>query len=295
MLHSGKKNYHMACKFPSIAIYANDQKPKAVEVARELLAGPVGEHACVGDVITGKLDPERIKHCGYLMVVGGDGTILSAVRDLNGFQIPIIGVNVGKLGFLARYSIDELVEEFDSLVKAGLNVITDHELLHCKLAGPEGEIGSSLVVNEVAVVAGPPFRMIDLTIKIGDDHLSSCAGDGMIISTPIGSTAYNLSAGGPILASGLETIVITPLAAHSLNFRPVVVGNDKPIKLWCNSRAARVLIDGQVDMTMSPDEHIEITRAEFGFKLVQNPKYSQWQVLNQKLHWGRLPGYNNIG
>ena len=285
----------MVCKTPSIAIYANDKKPRAVEVAKELLAGPVGEHACVGEVIIGDLEADTIKHCGYLMVVGGDGTILSAVRSLNGFQIPIIGVNVGKLGFLARFSIEELVKEFDTLVSAGLNVVTDHELLMCELYGPEGVVDSSLVVNEVAVVAGPPFRMIDLSISIGKDHLSNCAGDGMIISTPIGSTAYNLSAGGPILGSGLETIVITPLAAHSLNFRPVVVGNDQPIKLCCNSRDARVLIDGQVDMTMGKDQHIVITRADFGFKLVQNPKYSQWQVLNQKLHWGRLPDYNNIG
>ena len=284
----------MACKTPSIAVYANDKKPRAVEVARELLAGPVGEHACVGEVIIGELNPDAIKHCGYLMVVGGDGTILSAVRDLNGFQIPIIGVNVGKLGFLARFSIDELVRKFDKLVNAGLNVITDHELLQCELVGPEGTLNSSLVVNEVAVVAGPPFRMIDLSIEIGKDHLSNCAGDGMIISTPIGSTAYNLSAGGPIIASGLETIVITPLAAHSLNFRPVVVGSDQPITIRCNSQDARVLIDGQVDMTLSKDQHIVINKAKSGFKLVQNPKYSQWQVLNKKLHWGRLPDYNNI-
>ncbi len=286
----------MACKIPSIAIYANDKKKRAVEVAKELLDGPVGEHACVGEVLTGELKSETIKHCGYLMVVGGDGTILSAVRMLDGFQIPIIGVNVGKLGFLARFSIDELVSEFDTLVKAGLNVITDHELLQCELKGADGNvIESSLVVNEVAVVAGPPFRMIDLSVEIGTDHLSNCAGDGMIISTPIGSTAYNLSAGGPILASGLETIAITPLAAHSLNFRPVVVGSDQPITIRCNSRDARVLIDGQVDMDMSSDQHIIITRATSGFKLVQNPKYSQWQVLTQKLHWGRLPDYNNIG
>lgn len=280
------------CKSPSIAVYANAGKPQSVETAKKLLNGVLGDHVCHQDVITGEIDQDKIKNCSYLMVVGGDGTILSAVRELNGYQIPIIGVNVGKLGFLARFSVNELEQEFENLAKAGLNAITDHKLLTCELIKDGQSISTNLVVNEVAVVAGPPFRMVDISLCIGEDHLSKCSGDGMIVSTPIGSTAYNLSAGGPILESDLDCVAITPLAAHSLNFRPIVVGIDKPITIKSNSEKARVLIDGQINLPMGRDECVRISLADFGFKMVQNPQYSQWQVLNQKLHWGRLPDYN---
>ena len=282
------------CKSPSIAVYANTRKPKSVETAHKILNGVLGDHACHKEVITGAIDPEKIKNCSYLMVVGGDGTILSAVRELKGYQIPIIGVNVGKLGFLARFSVNEIEQEFDNLAQAGLNAITDHKLLNCQLFKNSELSETHLVVNEVAVVAGPPFRMVDISLCIGDNHLPKCSGDGMIISTPIGSTAYNLSAGGPILESDLDCVAITPLAAHSLNFRPIVVGIDKPITVTSNSDNARVLIDGQTNLPMGQDECVKITLADFGFKLVQNPHHSQWQVLNQKLHWGRLPDYNDI-
>ncbi len=282
----------MKCNSPSIAVYANANKPRAVEVANKLISGPVGDYICRPEVISGKLDPESIKQCSYLMVIGGDGTILSVVRDLNGLQIPIIGVNVGKLGFLARFSIEELLADFKSLADAGLEAVTEHKLLKCELINENGVQDSSLVVNEVAVVAGPPFRMLDISISIGDEHISNCSGDGMIISTPIGSTAYNLSAGGPILGADLDCVAITPLAAHSLNFRPIVVGINKPIYIRCNSQCARSLIDGQINLPMNKGEYVKITEAEHGFKLVQNPKYNQWQVLTQKLHWARQPDYN---
>ncbi|MBN2064571.1 MAG: NAD(+)/NADH kinase, partial [Sedimentisphaerales bacterium] len=174
----------MSCPELSVAVYANADKPEALKVAHELLTGPVGNYTCCDQILTGKIDQAAIKHCQYLIVIGGDGTILSTVRELNGFQIPIIGVNVGKLGFLARFSRDDLACEFENMISHCHNSITDHKLLRCDLLS-EGKVkDSSLVVNEVAVVAGPPYRMLDITISIGNEHLSNCSGDGMIISTP---------------------------------------------------------------------------------------------------------------
>ncbi len=282
----------MSCPELSVAIYANADKPEAVKVAKELLNGPVGKYACLNEILTDKIDLAGIKHCQYLIVIGGDGTILSTVRQLNGFKIPIIGVNVGKLGFLARFSRDDLVCDFENMVRHCHNSVSDHKLLRCDLISDGKVKESSLVVNEVAVVAGPPFRMLDITISIGNEHLSNCSGDGMIISTPTGSTAYNLSAGGPILESNLDCIAITPLAAHSLNFRPIVVGTDKKISIRCNSSAAKALIDGQINLAMTKDEHVVIQPSGESFHLLHNPRFNQWQVLNRKLHWGRLPDYN---
>lgn len=283
----------MTCNSPHIAVYANTNKPLAMEVAQKLVAGTVGDYVCQPEILTGKLDADKLKNCSYLMVVGGDGTILSAVRDLAGLEIPIIGVNVGKLGFLARFSIEELISDFKSIAQAGLQAITEHKLLKCDVFRENQILSSSLVVNEIAVVAGLHFRMLDVSIKIGQENITNCLGDGIIVSTPIGSTAYNLSAGGPILGSDLECVAITPLAAHSLNFRPIVVGINKPIIIQCNSNAATALVDGQINMPMILGDSVRITQAKESFRLVQNQKYNQWQVLTQKLHWARQPEYNN--
>ncbi|MHC4126531.1 MAG: NAD(+)/NADH kinase, partial [Planctomycetota bacterium] len=158
---------------------------------------------------------EVLENCDFAVVFGGDGSIISAARSLSGNSVPVIGVNLGKLGYLAEFSAVELREAFDDII-SGKAVIEKRMMLDCRiLSGPEERFRSA-AINDIFITAGPPFRMIELKISVDSQPLAGCVSDGLIISTPTGSTAYNLSAGGPILSPRMEAMVITPLCPHSL-------------------------------------------------------------------------------
>ena len=304
-----------------LGVIASADKPKAVRRAGALM----GELAARGTIVADNLaDPARpdiaaMQQCDYIIVLGGDGTILSTVRQLGEHQVPLIGVNMGKLGFLAEFTVEELLEQFDRIVNEK-TLISRRVLLNCKITGPEREDWNCLVVNELALIAGPPFRMIEVSMGIGDEELVQCAGDGLIVATPTGSTAYNLSAGGPILESNLRAAVITPLAPHSLGFRPMVIALDRPIHLRYRSgrqdgdiaaglreamaaendaqptltptkTSAVVMIDGQTHTPVGPEDRITISAFDKNFALVHHPLTSRWALLKTKLHWATLPSY----
>jgi NAD+ kinase len=286
-----------------IILLINPQKAQAKSVGRDLREWLRGRAEVVADNLEGELELSRLPEADFIIVLGGDGTILSTARALEGRELPLIGVNMGKLGFLAEFSLEELQEQFDEITSAE-TPYRERIQLNCRITGPGRPDFESLVVNDIAIIAGPPFRMIEVSIRIGDEPLASCAGDGLIVATPTGSTAYNLSAGGPILASTLKAAVITPLAAHSLSFRPLVVDLDKTIELRCRDvhtpevkgemtdmKGAVVVIDGQDHTPLKSEDKITISAASRGFLLVPNPRTNAWRLLNQKLHWGALPNY----
>jgi len=294
-----------------IIILANSQKPDTIAKGKELRDWLRGRCEVVADSLEEPLDLKKLPSADFIIVLGGDGTILATVRELGANQIPIIGVNMGKLGFLAEFSMENLKECFDQLVAGDQTrkPYTSRVMLNCEISGPQRDTFRTTVVNEIAVIAGPPFRMIEVSVGLAGEDPALCAGDGLIVATPTGSTAYNLSAGGPILSAGLRSAVITPLAAHSLSFRPIVVDLDRPIILHCqdhhhrphyvvagkevSQNAAMVLIDGQINTPLKKEDQIVITRMASEFMLVQNPRHSQWQLLNAKLHWGDMPSYNS--
>lgn len=288
-----------------IILLKNPEKAHCQEAAEDLLDW-LGRHADVvaDNVQSPDLDLINSPPADYIVVLGGDGTILSTVRALGKNQIPIIGVNMGKLGFLAEFTVEQLKNNFDQITSESSSV-RQRTLLQCRITGPNRKDHVTTIVNEMAVIAGPPFRMIEVSVSIGGEHLALCAGDGLIIATPTGSTAYNLSAGGPILAATLQAAVITPLAAHSLSFRPIVVNLDKPIVVRCRDShhhqplkkgcegAAVVAIDGQESVALKSEDEVIITRDEACFQLVHNPAGSQWHLLNTKLNWGTMPNYGD--
>jgi NAD+ kinase len=305
-----------------IILVGNPDKPQARQLGADLLHWLKGKTQVVAENIQGDFDQTNPPPADFIIILGGDGTILATVRNLAKKQLPIIGVNIGKLGFLAEFSIDQLKQQFDRII-ADESLISPRILLSCSIAGPDREKEYiTNAVNELAITAGPPFRMIEVSIAIGEDHLAVCAGDGLVVATPTGSTAYNLSAGGPILNASLDAAVITPLAAHSLNFRPMVINLDKPIVLRCRdcrheqltplkknmnpdnldySELSRMTdfwgpavaaIDGQINVPLKKNDEVVITRAPERFLLVHNPAQSQWRLLSTKLHWGVLPNYN---
>ena len=226
-------------------------------------------------------------------MLGGDGAILRAARQMGYRQTPVLGVNLGKLGFLADLSPDELRVCFPKVVRGEYRV-TQHLMFECRVDTPAGE-RTLLGLNEVVLLAGPPFHMIDLDLAVDGEPVSRFSGDGLILSTPIGSTAHNLSAGGPILGQELMAFVITPICSHTLTTRPVVDSADKvyTIAIQRSSPETRLILDGQEQIPVAAGHRVTVRRAPVSFGLVKVPGRSYYQTLRDKLRWGTPPNYRS--
>ena len=257
----------------------------------------------LGGPITPKADQEpakadALKKCDFAVVFGGDGSIISTARSVSRASIPVIGVNVGKLGFLAEFSVGELKDFFPCLA-AGKVPVDRRMMLNCRvfsdtLRTSQARKFRSAAINDVCITAGPPFRTIELKILVDGQPLAGCVGDGLIISTPTGSTAYNISAGGPILSPKMDAMVITPICPHSLSFRPIVINAKSIIEVFGVrvNKGTTVSIDGQLSLRLSIDDVVRIERETSDFLLVNNPLRSQWDTLATKLSWAETPKYN---
>jgi NAD+ kinase len=225
-----------------------------------------------------------------LIVLGGDGTMIAAVHNLREQQLPIVGVNLGKLGFLAEFTIEQLEQEGDFLF-AGELPLTRRVMLDVALQQVAGTTFRTPAVNDCVVLAGPPFRMIHMTVEADGDEVAQLRGDGLIIATASGSTAHNLSAGGPILAPTAESFILTPICPHALTYRPLVMDARSRIVLRVTQAnpGTTVAIDGQTSRPFHSSDRIEISRYAADFLLVRNPKDSAWSALRRKLMWGEGP------
>ncbi len=226
------------------------------------------------------------------LVFGGDGAILRAARQMAYRQIPVLGVNLGRLGFLADIPCNQFEEAFRQVLDGDYRV-TRHLMFQCVILESDGAERPILGLNEVVVHALPPQRMLDLELEIDGEPVSQFGGDGLIVSSPIGSTAHNLSAGGPILGQELDAFAITPICPHTLTYRPLVESADKQFSIRLGSRAERavVIVDGQQVAEVERTQRIVIRKAPVTFQLVKVPGKSYFQTLRDKLHWGTPPGY----
>lgn len=225
-----------------------------------------------------------------IVVIGGDGTLIGTARSLGADQIPVIGVNVGKLGFLAEFSVDEFRSSFDQAVSDD-ELVGRRTILRVTIQHDGGVRDSSLAINDCVIHAGPPFRLIDLAILINGEQLTEVGGDGLIVCTPSGSTAHNLSVGGPILQPGVEAIVLTPLSPHSLTHKPLVIERESVIDILARrvNRGTTAIIDGQVSCPLQPGDRVSICRFGTDYLQVRNPLHAKWHNLVTKLHWGQAP------
>lgn len=242
-------------------------------------------------------DVKVLKQCDFAIVFGGDGSIISTARNVSKASLPVIGVNVGKLGFLAEFSVSELEDFFPNL-KKGTVPIDKRMMLKCRVFGDsrsrdKDEKFCSAAINDIYITAGPPFRMIELKILVDGQPLAGCVTDGLIISTPTGSTAYNLSAGGPILSPKIEAVVISPICPHSLSFRPIVINADSTIEVFGVkvNEGTTISIDGQVSQTLSINDVVRVEKEKTDFLIVNNPIRSKWDTLASKLSWAEQPKY----
>ena len=226
------------------------------------------------------------------VVFGGDGTILSAARDLSESRVPVIGVNVGKLGFLAEFNVEELKDLFDRIV-TDKSLIEERMVLRCTINRAGKQVFCSTAINDVVITAGEPFSLVDLKIAVRQQPLADCVSDGLIISTPTGSTAYNLSAGGPILSADISAIVLTPICPHSLSFRPIVISADSAIEVKPQkvNEGTTIRLDGQVSTHLTVEDVVTVEKDKGSFLLINNPLRTKWDTLADKLSWAEKPKY----
>ncbi|RKX99559.1 NAD(+) kinase, partial [Candidatus Poribacteria bacterium] len=219
-----------------------------------------------------------------LIVLGGDGTILWLVR-LPGFdRAPILAVNLGGLGFMTEVRIDEIDKAIDDLL-SGRFSLDERMLLEAEIEGGEG-ISRAIALNEVAIKGFA--RMIHLDAYIDGEYLATYPADGILIATPSGSTAYSLSAGGPILHPNLDAILLCPICPHALTIRPFVAKPDSVItvKLAPGEQTASVIVDGREVFKLSPSGEVRVKRSAKTLKLIRSSKRSYYEILRSKLRWG---------
>jgi NAD+ kinase len=277
-----------------VILFGDSTRPHAAE-ARERFIRFAGDKI---EVLSSCFDTtcppvEKLREADYAVVFGGDGTILGAARQLCETKVPVIGVNVGKLGFLAEFGIAELEREFERIA-CGSALIEKRMIIHCNVLRQGRIVFSSTAVNDAVITAGAPFNMIEMKLTLQGQPLAVCIGDGMIVSTPTGATAYNLSAGGPILSANLSAVVITPVCPHSLSFRPIVIDADSriQIQLMRMNENTTLLLDGQVQQRLGYGDVVEVQKHPGQFLVVSNPHRTQWSTLADKLNWAKRPRYS---
>jgi NAD+ kinase len=277
---------------PRLVIFSDPKKGDAAEVIADFTDFVKGKADIVASCGIEQCTVDILEKCDFAVVFGGDGSIISAARALSQTNVPVIGVNLGKLGFLAEFSVDELKEFFPALV-SGKTRIEKRMMLGCRVLHNGKERFYSAALNDVFIAAGPPFRMVELKITVDGQVLAGCVSDGLVIATPTGSTAYNMSAGGPILAGEMQAMVITPLCPHSLSFRPIVINADSTVEVFGVrlNEGTTVSVDGQASLGLSVGDMVRVERHKGAFLIVNNPLRTQWDTLATKLNWAEKPKY----
>lgn len=228
--------------------------------------------------------PSRVE---MVIVLGGDGTLLGVAQMVWRHGIPILGVNFGGLGFLTEISLEELYPVLEQVLQGNFRT-NPRDVLRASVLRKGEKIAEFVVLNDVVINKGALARIIDLEITIEKEYLTTFRADGLIISTPTGSTAYNLSAGGPIVYPSLHTLVITPICSHTLTNRPIVIPDDVKVNAILNSKEEEVTLtlDGQLGFPLEFEDVVEVQKAEGQILLIQSPYRHYFKLLREKLKWG---------
>ena len=269
-----------------IILTGNGSKPPITAAVSELLPW-LRERAEVAAVdLTMERDLETVK-ADLAVILGGDGAILSTARRLGRNQIPAVGVNLGKFGFLAELLPSEFRERFGDIL-AGRFRISPRMMLRCTQRRGEKVVMTHLALNDVVISRGALSRLVGIVLWVDGTRITTYNGDGVIVSTPTGSTAHSLSAGGPVVDPRLEAMVVTPLCPHTLTNRPVVLPGSLRIELCAESTPVDVglTVDGQVYQELLAGDRVLVQRAEESFQLVDLGLRTYYDTLREKLHWG---------
>ncbi len=221
------------------------------------------------------------------VVLGGDGSILRAAHQLGYRQRPVLGVNLGRLGFLAALQPEQLDQVLPEIA-AGDHQVIEHLMIECTAARDGKPLWQSLGLNEASVLAGPPFAMVEIELYVDGELVTTYSCDGLMVSTPVGSTAHCLSAGGPILRNDLQALVILPISPHTLTHRPVVDSADRTIELVVPEphEGTSLVVDGRVLGKLEAGDRVRIVRSQARFQMVAVRGQGYYRTLHDKLGWG---------
>lgn len=280
----------------AIGILTKPKFPDVKHILKDLVAWLRERHKeVILDKTTAALIDERASHqkthiaslADMVLVLGGDGTMLSAARLVEERSVPILGVNMGGLGFLTEASLDQL---YPSLERVFANdfVLDERLMLRARMHRHGEYVAHATVLNDVVVSKGTLARMIEIRIAIEGQFVTNLRGDGLIVSTPTGSTAYSLSAGGPIMTPAVRSLILTPICPHTLTHRPLLVPSEVTIEVTLSSKdeGAMVTFDGQVGVAMTQGDTVAIKASEHRTQLIRFPDRTYYEVLRRKLKWG---------
>lgn len=222
-----------------------------------------------------------------VIVLGGDGSILRTARWMGYEQAPVLGVNLGRLGFLADVSSDDVEAALADLANGRFRRV-DHLMFECDIIRNGTHLHRELGLNETSILAGPPFSMIEIALHVDGELATTYRADGLIVSTPVGSTAHNLSAGGPIVRKDLDAFIFTPLNPHTLTNRPVVDSAAREYEIIVSrpNPGSACVVDGRVIASLAPGDRIRVRRAAPRFTLIQTREHGYYRTLREKLSWG---------
>ncbi len=223
-----------------------------------------------------------------LLVLGGDGTMISTARAAGDTEVPVLGVNYGGLGYLAEFRIEELYSALDSILQGNYR-LDKRVMLAVELLRGDQHLTRNRVLNDVVINKSALARIIEIEAYLNDQFVNSFRADGLIVSTPTGSTAYNLSAGGPVIFPSMNAVVITPICPFTLSNRPIVVPDDAQIelRLMTEEEDVSLTLDGQVGFPLKVGDRVVIRKSRTTFNLVQPTNRNYFEVLRDKLRWGR--------
>ena len=223
-----------------------------------------------------------------VIIFGGDGTLLKVAREFAPFDTPLLGVNLGKLGFLAEIEANELTGYLDNLLE-GNYIVENRMMLDATVYRDHKEVSTFYALNDVVISKGPFSRIIEIETKISDNYLETYPGDGLIVATPTGSTGYSFSAGGPIISANLDVIMITPVCPHLMHNRSVIISSKETVatKLKTKFSVVVLTVDGQQGFTLQDGDEVMVKKSKCKTKLIKLRKRSFYQLLNEKLTGGQ--------
>ena len=231
--------------------------------------------------------PDLPGRVGLVVVLGGDGTLLSVARHLDGRRVPILGVNLGSLGFLTEIATEEMTDVLQLFLE-GKATVYERTMLEATLSREGAVLASYRCLNDAVLNKSAIARIIELRVEVGGDWMTDMRADGLIVATATGSTAYNLSAGGPILTPGIDGFVLAPLCPHTLTMRPIVLDGREPVDITLLRGSEEVFFtaDGQVGGPMKSGDKVRVQRSPSGVPLIVSPTRSYFSLLREKLGWG---------
>ena len=252
------------------------------EIERDRIAQQTG--CAVEEVEPGKLAAA----VDLVLVLGGDGTMIAAARMMGESEVPVLGVNYGGLGYLAEFRIEELYTALESIL-AGNYRLDRRVMLDVELNRGDKQVTRNRVLNDIVINKSALARIIEIEAYLNSLFVNSFRADGLIVSTPTGSTAYNLSAGGPVIFPSMNAVVITPICPFTLSNRPIVVPDDAVIQLCLKTEQEDVALtlDGQVGFPLQVEDRVIIRKSQTTFNIVQPTNRNYFEVLRDKLRWGR--------